>query len=149
MFLTFPEDLRMPNNLTCEALFGLSLEFQCTYNATNRTLKLANAFPFATEPSRIQFSVSPIINPPLVIVTKSFSVATYTSDYYLLDSQSQGLVLNMSCLLPCKSCVKEDASRCESCFSPLTQDFEVTEKPYLAKEMCYEACPSGTYEHLG
>lgn len=84
-----------------------------------------------------------------MIVTKSFSIATYTSDYYLLDSQSQGLVLKMSCLLPCKSCVKEDASRCETCYSPLTQDFEVTEKPYLAKEMCYAACPSGTYEHLG
>lgn len=47
--VVFPVEVVMPtdtNTIVCNALYGMSLDLTCSYNATNRTLKVMNGFTF-------------------------------------------------------------------------------------------------------
>ena len=150
LYLVFPPEVILPadnKTVECSALYGVSFDLQCQMFLSNRTLKLTNAFPFPSEPKKISFSVSPLTNPSSIIKTSSFSISTFTYDYYSLDSRNTSLILDMECQLPCKSCVSINIYGCNSCYNEFTNPLNasVTNLPFLFDNYCYDICPDSTY----
>lgn len=63
MHVYIPVNLSVSANASCEPLNGLDLETICSYNSSNRTFIISNAFTFTVEPKLIRFQLNNITNP--------------------------------------------------------------------------------------
>lgn len=81
-------------------------------------------------------NVTNVKNPPIKAVTNHFLLESYTPEGYMIEMVTD-FSLNFQCALPCKTCLGDSNSVCETCFD--------TGKYLLVQGMCYTKCPAGFF----
>ena len=144
MLIEFPAQIKVAiDSPLCEPVAGMGVDMTCSFNQTQRTLMIKEAFPFLTAPRLLRFLLHNLTNPPVLLTTSTFKVYTYTSDGYLMDQRETDILINFVCSLPCKSCIQTNNTACATCFTDATTS--ITGLPYLLNNYCFEMCPRSYY----
>lgn len=136
-----PAEIGFPTTgtYTCNREQGLvpSSGFNCDYDATARTIKIAGQLTSSTAPGVIGFTVNDLSTPSSYGETASFSIQTQvkiSSTDYDIDLISNDLTLMFECDTTCLTC-HTIKTNCTSCSAPR----------YLISNECLTTCPDGFY----
>jgi hypothetical protein len=112
-------------NNTCKGIRGTDkVDLACEVNWYNHTITLTDAVASKDiKPDVIEFVIENLTNPIYNIVTESFTIHTYTYDWYAIDKIERDLTLNFYCIFPCATCNFDYPDKCYSCYLPASTTF--------------------------
>jgi hypothetical protein len=140
--LVYPSTVTVPTSITCTGLSGIPsgtvLDCATSHNTAARTLTILNGFNSTINvTTSVSFQISGITNPSSTS-TSSFTLSTLDSSDYKIDTVTDGLVPELECNYPCKSCSSSDKDLCLSCYTAAE-----TGLPYLQGTTCQASCDTG------
>lgn len=140
--LEYPSSVTVPTNIKCTGVSGIPsgtvLDCSSSHNTASRTLTILGGFNSTSDlTTSVSFQIDGIQNPTSTS-TSSFILSTLTVTDYKIDTISSGLVPELECNYPCKTCSSNDKDFCLSCYTAAE-----TGLPYLQGSTCQASCDTG------
>lgn len=131
LIITLASSFTVPTALTCTS-------WSCTSLATHQ-IQLNGATAAEMSITINGFTA------PTSVQTAYSKVSSYTAAGAKIDESTSLIIFSVECVLPCRTCLTTNTSACQTCYTSTS----ITTFNYLydAGDLCYEVCPSGTYQN--
>ena len=124
------------SGVSCSGFTGMT----CSLFAPTRKLTIT-ASNSSNLPSTMSIVINNLSNPPIGSNSQVFSISSFDSLNYLIQSDSSTVVFQNLCNSPCRTCNTSNTSSCLTCYNSSQSNFTL-----LYQNQCLSSCPLGSYQ---
>ena len=92
-------------------------------------------------PASMSIVLNNLTNPPINSTSQTFSISSFDSASYLVQSDTSTIQFKNQCNSPCRTCNTSNGSSCLTCYNSSLSNFSL-----LYQNQCFSSCPVGSYQ---